>query len=120
MAPKKTLVPLAGTERVLRAGSKLIGPSDPRELVEITLRVRSRSSRATAFNKFASVPPLKRTYMTRAAFAAAHGASSADLAKVRNFARATKLKVVSTSAAERIICWTCCMVSLRKSAWWDW
>jgi len=101
MPPKKTLVPLAGSERGLRPGSELIGPSNPKELVEITLRVRSRSSRAPTFDAIGSIPPLKRAYMTRAAFAAAHGAASADLAKVRRFAMARKLRVVSASAAER-------------------
>jgi kumamolisin len=101
MPNKKISTPLAGSERGLRSGSRLIGPSDPKELVEITVRVRSRSSKPPSFDKIGSVPPLKRVNVSRAAFAAAHGAAPADLAKVKSFAASRRLKVVSTSLAER-------------------
>ncbi len=101
MASKKILNPLPGSERGLRSGSRLIGPSNPKELVEITLRVRSRSAKLPAIDKIGAVPPLKRTYLSRDQFAAAHGASAADIAKVRKFAVVNKLRVVSASAAER-------------------
>jgi kumamolisin len=101
MPSKKILTPLPGSARGLRSGSVLIGPSDPKEIVEITFRVRSRSSKPPEFDKIGSIPPLKRTNMSRAAFAAAHGAAPADLAKIKRFAASSRLKVVSASVPER-------------------
>jgi kumamolisin len=103
MASKKILNPLPGSGRGLRAGSKLIGPTNPKELVEFTMRVRSRSAKLPSPEKIGAIAPLKRTYMSREDFAAAHGAAPADLAKVKAFAAANKLKVVSASAAERSV-----------------
>jgi kumamolisin len=101
MSSKKTTNPLAGSERGLRSGSRLIGPSDPKELVEITVRVRARSSKLPAAAEIGAVAPLNRTYLTRTQLAAAHGAAPADLSKVKSFARKNRLKVVSVSAPER-------------------
>jgi kumamolisin len=99
--PTKPTHPLAGSARGLRSGSKLIGPSDPKELVEITFRVRSRSKRPLPPEALGALPPLQRTYLTRTQFAARHGAAPADLAVVKRFAKVRKLRVVSASAPER-------------------
>ncbi len=101
MPSKKILNPLPGSERGLRSGSRLIGPSNPKELVEITMRVRSRSATLPTSDKIGAVPPLKRTYLSREEFAAAHGASPADVAQVKKFAAVNKLRVVSASVPER-------------------
>jgi kumamolisin len=101
MPIKKPTHPLSGSQRALRAGSQLIGPSDPKELVEITFRLRSRAKRPPAFEELGSVPPLKRTYLTRTQFAAAHGAAPTDLNIVKRFAKLRKLRVLSASAPER-------------------
>jgi kumamolisin len=101
MPSKKILNPLPGSERGLRSGSRLIGPSNPKELVEITLRLRSKSAKLPTSQKIGSILPLNRTYLTRDQFAAAHGASPADIAKVKTFAASNKLRVVSASAPER-------------------
>jgi kumamolisin len=101
MPSKKVLTPLTGSERGLRSGSKLIGPSDPKELLEITIRVRSRLSKLPTPDKLGAVMPLKRSYLSREQFAAAHGAAPGDIAKVKAFAEKSGLKVVSSSLAER-------------------
>jgi kumamolisin len=103
MPTKKTSNPISGSERGLRAGSTLIGASNPDERVEITMRVRSRSTKLPSAEKMGALLPKKRTYMTREQFAAAHGAAPADLAKVKAFAAKNKLDVVSASAAERSV-----------------
>ena len=100
MPLKKSNNPLAGSERGLRSGSKLIGPANPNERVEITVRVRPRRA-IPDVDKLGSLLPSKRTYMTRKQFADAHGAAPADLAKVKAFAAKHGLKVISTSTSER-------------------
>jgi kumamolisin len=100
---KKTLNPVSGSERGLRAGSKLIGPCNPDERVELTIRVRSRSPKKYSAAAIGALLPAKRRYLTRDQFAAAHGAAPADLAKVKAFATKSGLEVVSESLAERSV-----------------
>src|ERR1700691_411952 len=100
---KKDLNPIAGSERGLRAGSKLIGPCNPDERVELTIRVRSRSPKKYSAAAIGALLPAKRRYLTRDQFAAAHGAAPADLAKVKAFATKSGLEVVSESLAERSV-----------------
>src|SRR5208282_2356515 len=92
---------IAGSQRALREGSRLIGPSNPEERVEITVRVRSRASKIPSADKVGAQMPLKRHYMTREAFAKAHGAAPADLARVKAFAAKSGLKVEAVSPSER-------------------
>ncbi len=99
----KNLNPLSGSERGLRAGSKLIGPCNPDERVDITIRVRSRSPKKISAAAIGALPLSKRRYLTRDQFAATHGAAPADLAKVKAFAVKSGLEVVSESLAERSI-----------------
>jgi len=100
MPSNKSTNPLAGSERGLRSGSTLIGPSDPDERFEITIRVRPRRALPSP-DKIGLLPPLQRRYLTREAYAAASGAAPADLAKVKAFARKNRLEVVSVSPEER-------------------
>jgi kumamolisin len=101
MPTKNAVNRLPGSERALRSGSRLIGPADPKERIEITVRVRSRSNRPIATETIGALMPLKRRYLSREKFAAANGAAPADLAKVRAFAQKNGLNVVSASSAER-------------------
>jgi kumamolisin len=103
MPTKPPTNPIAGSERGLRSGSTLIGPSNPDERVEITVRVRSKGKKLPSADAIGKLPPLKRRYMSREEFAKAHGAANADLAKVKAFAAKNGLKVVSESAAERSV-----------------
>jgi kumamolisin len=92
---------LIGSERALRAGSRLVGPSNPKQRIEVTVRLRSRSPRLPSAEKIGALPPGKRRYLSRRDFAAAYGAAPADVAKVKAFAKRCGLSVVSTSVAER-------------------
>jgi kumamolisin len=101
MPTKKPTNPLAGSQRSLRAGSKLIGPSNPNERVEITMRLRRKSRSVPGVAALGAMMPLDRTYLTRTQFAAAHGATAADIKLVKSFAAKSNLRVVSANAAER-------------------
>jgi kumamolisin len=100
-AKDKKLNPIAGSERALRSGSRLIGPSNPEERVEITVRVRSSGRKLPSPEKIGALMPLKRRYLSREELAKAYGAAPADLAKVRRFAEKNGLDVVSVNPAER-------------------
>ena len=92
---------VAGSARSLRSGSRLVGPSDPKQVIEVTVRVRSRSARPPAVERIGAQAPLKREPMGRAQFARQFGAAPADLSLVKAFARRSGLNVVAASAAER-------------------
>ncbi|HTA30562.1 MAG TPA: S53 family peptidase [Candidatus Cybelea sp.] len=96
-----TLVPLAGSGRALRSGSKLIGPADPKQSIEVTVRLRSSSKKQVSVENMGALPPLKRHYLTREEFAAAYGSAPADVTKIKSFARKNKLTVVSVNPAQR-------------------
>lgn len=103
MPSMKTLTPIGGSERALRSGSRLIGPADPREEIQVTVRVRSRGRTLPAAEKIGALMPRRRHYLSREEFAAAFGAVPGDLAKVKNFARSNGLKVVSVNPGRRTV-----------------
>jgi kumamolisin len=101
MSSTKILTPIRGSERALRSGSRLIGPANPKEEVQVTVRVRSHGKALHAAEKIGAMPPRRRHYLSRAEFAAAYGAAAGDLAKVKNFAKSNGLRVVSVNPGQR-------------------
>src|SRR6266446_6098653 len=98
-------VVIPNTETNLMAGTRMIGPSDPVQEIEVTLVLRRRSS-APAIPKTEDIGaqlPRDRQYITRESFGAVYGAEHDDVVKVENFARASGLTVVKTSSAKRTI-----------------
>jgi kumamolisin len=104
MPSKKTVV-LAKSHRKLAEGARLIGDVDPKEVIEITVRVRSRSSedRAALLANISNQLPAQRQYLTREELANRFGANQADLDKVAAYARENGLTVTSTSVARRTV-----------------
>lgn len=96
--------PLKGSEREALAEAQAIGPADPHERLEVTVVLRAQApevleqhlSRLTRGERPGA--PL-----SRAEFAAAHGASAADLAAVKKFAQAQGLSVVQEHSARRTL-----------------
>ncbi len=103
MATKKILARLAGSERSLRAGSRLLGAANPNEIILVTLRLRSRAGKIVPAEKIGALPLSRRKYLGREEFAAAYGAAPADVAKVKSFAKKNKLAVVSVNLAQRSV-----------------
>jgi kumamolisin len=103
MASTDKLTPLSGSARTLRSGSRLNGPSNPQDTVQVTVRLRSRSKTPAPAEKLAALPPLQRRYHSREEFAAAYGAIPADVAKIKSFASKNKLAVVSVNPAQRSV-----------------
>ena len=88
------------------AGAKDVGAIDPKAEAEVTLRVRSQTSKTDLQQRLqssAAKPPSERTYLSRAEFTQLHGANPDDLAKIDQFAHNYHLTVVESSIPKRIV-----------------
>lgn len=96
---------LAHSERAPMEGAKLVGPSDPREELEVTVFLR-RGSKPGSYPNVAALGSqavLKRRHLSREEFAKAHATSSVDLLKVRQFAQEYRLQVKEENPARRSV-----------------
>jgi kumamolisin len=100
----KGRVPIIGSERLPLPGSRIAGATDPHERLSVTLLLRRRPTSpglaAAIEGRTASGQP---QHLTREAFAQAHGADPADVAKIEAFAHEHHLDVVDVKPAERRI-----------------
>ena len=106
MATKNTKIELPGSERAALAGAVRVGPADPNEIIDVTIVVRRGSKTSGRFpliEELGRTPIAERRHLTREEFAAAHGALTEDLARVRAFAEANGLRVKSESIPRRSI-----------------
>jgi kumamolisin len=99
MVESKDLKPVPGSERAPLASAKEVGPSDPNEVVEVTVVVRSKGSEAQmASTREMSAKPLKeRRYLSREELAAASAPDPDDIAAIEQFAHEHGLTVVKVS-----------------------
>ncbi len=109
MSAAKNRVPLAGSERAPLEGAREVGPADPKEIVDVTIRLRSRAGKNSVNMADFSKPVTERSILSRGEFEQRHGADPKSIALVESFARAHKLTVKEKSAARRtvILVWTC-------------
>jgi kumamolisin len=102
-APKNSL-PLAGSERAPLEGAREIGPADPNETVDVTIRLRSRAGKKPIVNADAFTKPIEdRTILSRKEFEQRHGADPDSIARVESFAREHKLTVKEKSPGRRTV-----------------
>jgi kumamolisin len=95
---------LAGSNRAPMEGAREIGPANPNENVDVTIRLRSRAGKKPAVNPEEFNKPIeKRTILSRAEFEKQHGADAASIARIESFAHEHKLKVKEKSAARRTV-----------------
>jgi kumamolisin len=101
--PKKTL-PIAGSERAPMEGAQEIGPANPNETVDVTIRLRSRAGKKPIVSADAYTKPIEdRIILSRKEFEQRHGADPESIARVETFARQHKLTVKEKSAARRTV-----------------
>jgi kumamolisin len=101
--PQKTL-PIAGSERAPMEGAQEIGPANPNETVDVTIRLRSRAGKKPIVSADAYTKPIEdRTILSRKEFEQRHGADPESMARVETFARQHKLTVKEKSAARRTV-----------------
>ncbi|HYM90599.1 MAG TPA: S53 family peptidase, partial [bacterium] len=81
-----------------------MGPVDPNERVEVTVRMRSRSSTGLpSVEEMSARLPRDRQYLKRDEFRDTHGADPQDLEKIRAFARRHGLTIVAEHVARRSV-----------------
>jgi kumamolisin len=105
MAKRRDRVELKGSARAALRGGQDVGPADPNQQIEVAVLLR-RGSKPGDFPSVAQMGarlPRERQYLTREEFARLHGASAADLEKLRAFAAQYGLRVVSEDRASRIV-----------------
>ena len=83
--PKKAL---AGSERAPLVGAREIGPANPNEKLDVTIRLRSRAGKKPIVSADAFTKPIaKRTILSRKEFEQRHGGDPESIAHVESFAR---------------------------------
>ena len=101
--PKKPF-PLAGSERAPLEGAHEIGPANPKETIDVTIRLRSRAGKKPIVDADEFKKPIeKRTILSRKDFEQRHGADPDTIARVESFARQHKLTVKEKSPARRTV-----------------
>ena len=90
MADRPSRVALPGSERSEPAHAAL-GPCDPAEVATVTVYLRGRGGEPAA------------GHLSRTEYAAAHGAASADVTAIRQFAEASGLSAGSVDLARRSV-----------------
>src|SRR5580698_5105184 len=114
-APKKQL-PLAGSERVPMEGAREIGPANPNETVDVTIRLCSRAGKKPIVNAAEFTKPIaKRAILSRKEFEQRHGADPDSVARVEAFARQHKLLVKEKSLARRTIILSGTVAAMNKA-----
>jgi kumamolisin len=95
-------VSIPGSERHPVRGARRVGPAQPDEPLEVTVRLRRKQPLpATALTDRQA--PAQRTYLNHTQLEAAHGADPADITEVEDFARQNSLTVVESSAGRRSV-----------------
>ncbi|WP_354268640.1 protease pro-enzyme activation domain-containing protein [Bradyrhizobium japonicum] len=103
MASSTTRLALANSARKLPKGAKLVGAADPKQEIEISVRLRAKRADDEQVMALGAQPPRERQYLSRAEFGAAMGADPADVAKIDDFAHHHDLNVKSVHLASRTV-----------------
>jgi kumamolisin len=105
MEASEQFVQVRNSMRQPMKGARELGKTNPSELVEVTVRVRRRTSHdAVAMAVSEAARPLgERRTMSRDEYEKAHGADPADLKKVEEYATGSGLTVLDSSAARRSV-----------------
>jgi kumamolisin len=97
---------IPGSDKKALEGATAVGPARPDERIEVTLRLRAKAPIAHALAATGAgddTHPGQRKYLTRAQFAASHGAETSDIDAVTAFAQSHGLAVLQTDAARRSV-----------------
>jgi kumamolisin len=116
VASAKKLSVVPGSERQPVRGARLIRNSHPDQIVEVSIRLRSKSEAKCAELKSALEKPGFKP-MSRAEFEKAYGADSADLDKIKKFAQESGLQVrlTGTELARRTVMVSGTVSNLQKA-----
>jgi kumamolisin len=116
MSTPKKQVPLAGSERTPLEGAREVGPASPNEIVDVTIRLRSRSGKKAFLDAGEFSKPIEsRKILSREEFEKLYGADPASIAMVESFARENGLTVKETSAARRTVILSGTVAAMNKA-----
>jgi kumamolisin len=116
MSAPKNQLPLAGSERVPLEGAREIGPANPNEAVDVTIRLRSRAGKKPIVNAAEFMRPIEqRTLLSRKEFEQRHGADPDSFARVEAFARQHTLLVKEKSPARRTVILTGTVTAMNEA-----
>ena len=109
MSHQNNPVPIPGTDKALNSRERVVGQIDPNERIEVTVRVRPKTSGPgiaeleSTVMKLGSQKPAERKYLTHKEYEASYGADPADLDKIKAYAKAQGLEVLEADAARRTV-----------------
>lgn len=104
MPTSKDHIPLAGSERAPLPGAQELGPADPSQQIDVTIRMRSRAGKGPIVDAETFMQSIeKRTIMTRSEFEQRHGADPNSIVKVEAFAQEYGLTVKESSVPRRTV-----------------
>ncbi len=107
-------VSIPGSERQAVRGARRTGAARVNERVDVTVRVRRRSPISESAIEGHELPS-QRTYLSHAQLDAAHGADSADIAKVETFARQNGLTIDESSESRRSVMLSGSVANISKA-----
>jgi len=112
----RKFIAIAGSERQLVRGARLIQNSHPDQTIEVSIRLRSKAESQREELKSALEKPGFK-HMSRTQFENTHGAEPADLAKIKKFAQEYDLKVqeTGTELARRTVVLSGTVANLQKA-----
>ena len=95
---------IANSEKTPVSGAHKIGPADPKEVMSVSIRLRSPTHKPQMnVNSVAAAPYGERKHVSREEFAQTYGAAQSDIDAVTSFAKSYGLKVEDVSAARRTV-----------------
>ncbi|GAA0006377.1 hypothetical protein BRDID11002_63810 [Bradyrhizobium diazoefficiens] len=106
MASSTKRVALVNSARKLPKGAKLVGAADPKQEIEISVRLRAMRAQPAEDESVMALgaqPPRERQYLSRAEFGEHMGADPADVARIDDFAHHHELNVKSVHLASRTV-----------------
>ena len=105
MVATPQMVPLAGSQRPVARGAKLLRKSDPNQQIKVSIYARRNPNRKAktlpSVDELNAALPGKRHYFTNDEFNEVYGADPTDLKKIEAWAKACNLKVLEASVPKR-------------------
>src|SRR4029077_10112606 len=116
MSPDMRFVPLSGSSRGSLAGSRELGPANPKQMVNVTVLLRRRTSAGSPVRKDVFTEPThNRKFLSRGEYEQSHGAAPEDVAHLLRFCSETNLTVQEVSLARRTVLLTATVAAVSTA-----
>jgi kumamolisin len=116
MPASKKRFTLSGSERAPLEGARDKGPANPNEIVDVTIRLKSKAGKKAIIDPKQFTKPVKeRKILSRKEFEQKHGADAESMTRVEQFAREHRLIVKEKSAGRRTIILTGTVAAMNEA-----